>query len=125
MDSSVRLHDALIEGDVTHMSTSQYGQRVVACGSVHAEARVLDLSTNTCLQTLEHTAEVGLTLDDVIMSPRGQYVVTQMAYSDALAPAVGSPRHASACSTVDGRTRSFARGLRGTTPSAIVRWGSA
>ena len=92
MDSSVRLHDALIEGDVTHMSTSQYGQRVVACGSVHAEARVLDLSTNTCLQTLEHTAEVGLTLDDVIMSPRGQYVVTQMAYSDALAPAADSPR---------------------------------
>lgn len=50
---------------------------------------MLNLETNECEWTLEHTDEIGKHLDDVIMSPRGKFAITRMEnidYPDFLEP---------------------------------------
>ena len=74
--------NAVLRGAVTHMDASTRGRRVICAGSVHAEARVLDLDTNTCIHTLEHTEEVGKVLDGVVISPCGTYAVTRFQNGD-------------------------------------------
>ena len=77
LDEDVHHSNLIVKGSVMSLSMSNGRDKVIACGSQYAEARILNLQTGETARNLVHSNEVGKTVLEVAMSPKGRYAVTR------------------------------------------------
>ena len=81
LDTDVLYSNAVMEASVQGISVSTEAGRAAIFGDDVAEVKVIDMTSGSCVRTIPHSTVEGDRIKEVVISPKGNYVVTRGANS--------------------------------------------